>query len=116
MTNYLVQGSEATLPEFNTAQALKRLDIEFIFQVPLGGGFSRRGGVVIDFLIENPFPIAIEVEGEYWHTGRRSFDEAFRESMIRHYAGRITEIIHIAAHRLQTVDDATRTLRQELRI
>lgn len=49
-----------------------RPGIEFIYQSPLFGGRTIRGGYVIDFLILDPPDLAINVQGEFWHYQRGS--------------------------------------------
>lgn len=36
-------------------------------QVPVAGGRSVKGGLVVDFVLYTPLPIPIVVNGEYWH-------------------------------------------------
>lgn len=42
------------------------------YQVPVDGGRRRRGGQVVDFLLNTPGrKTIIDVRGKYWHTGAR---------------------------------------------
>lgn len=66
-SEYYVQGQRATLNEANVAWALEQLEQTYIFQFSILGGKILRGGMVIDFMILTPFPIPLEVNGEYWH-------------------------------------------------
>ena len=43
--------------------------VDFSYQSPLMGGRLDKGGVVIDFLFNNPPDLAINVQGEYYHYG-----------------------------------------------
>jgi len=48
----------------------------FLYQVPVGGGSSRRGGVELDFLFFTiPSYTPIFIDGFYWHSANA--DEAF---------------------------------------
>ena len=83
----------ATLPEIQNkrpdskeevwvAMALGKLDIPFIYQYDLFGTAQLRGGIVIDFLILRPFAMALEVQGEHWHTGELGADDRLRKAII----------------------------------
>lgn len=53
------------------------------YQVPVRGGRRRRGGNVIDFLIDTPGrKTALDPMGRVWHTGRRE-DRQQMESVTR---------------------------------
>jgi len=60
-----------SIPEFMVYQSLVRRGrvpgVDFIFQSPLMGGRLERGGVVIDFLFNDPPDLAINVQGTYYH-------------------------------------------------
>ena len=43
--------------------------VEFSYQSPLMGGRFDKGGVVLDFLFNDPPDLAINVQGEYYHYG-----------------------------------------------
>jgi len=64
--SYIIQGKSASLYEYNVALALEKLGIDYIFQFSIMGGKMHRG-YVIDFIINTPIPIPLEVNGEYWH-------------------------------------------------
>ena len=59
-----------SLPEFLVYQELERRGYEhgldFEYQSPLLGGRSR-GGMVVDFVFNNPPDLAISVQGTFWH-------------------------------------------------
>ena len=60
-----------SLPEFVVFTTLIRLgrkpDIDFTFQGALFGGRAEKGGLVIDFLFDDPPGLAINVQGEFFH-------------------------------------------------
>ena len=60
---------EGSLPEYYIEWALSKLiPNQFNSEVSKLGGRQSKGGAVIDFEIPH-LRIAIEVEGEYWHSG-----------------------------------------------
>jgi very-short-patch-repair endonuclease len=65
------QGFEGSVPEYIVLQTLIRLGlkpgVDFVYQSPMLGGRIERGGVVIDFLFNNPPDLAINVQGTYYH-------------------------------------------------
>ena len=60
-------------------------DVDFTFQTSLLGGRMDKGGLVVDFVIENPPDLAISVLGVYFHYklggGTRARDLMTREIM-----------------------------------
>ena len=82
----LVQGQMPdSIQEYWVAQALKRYGIPFQFQYQIAGGRSRRGGLIVDFVVKNPMTTPVLVHGEYWHKGELS-------------GGDKTDLIAIADH------------------
>jgi hypothetical protein len=70
--------------EYWVALALDKLKLRYRFQVPIFGGTFRRGGLVIDFVVWNPLPIAVQVHGEYWHPDSMGSDvERIAEGKIK---------------------------------
>ncbi len=66
----LVQGQMPdSIQEWWAAQALWRYDVEFIFQWEIFGGRTRRGGLIVDFVVWNPRFTPFLVHGDYWHRG-----------------------------------------------
>lgn len=61
-------GLVATLPEWRVWYWLDKHHIEFDFQSSQMGGRRELGGLVIDFLLPTMVPpMALQVQGEYWH-------------------------------------------------
>lgn len=84
----LIQGQVArSKQEWWIAKALWKLKREFVYQYVLKGGTTRRGGIVIDFVLTDGPPIIIEMQGERWHTGAFSSGERLREAFIFQYFG-----------------------------
>jgi len=76
-----IQQRKASDLEAYVARALDKYGLEYVFQYPLFGGTELRGGLVVDFVVYNPFPIPLEVFGEYWHTGTFSAFDRFKLSV-----------------------------------
>ena len=55
--------------EYWVAQALYKFDVQFDYQWEIDGGSSRRGGLIVDFVVWNPMITPLEVNGDYWHKG-----------------------------------------------
>ena len=86
---YTVEGKKATSYEWNVAQALEKIGLEYIFQMSYFGGRNLRGGIVLDFLVfTKPLPTPLWVHGEYWHMGKqRTIDQMQRATMFLFMAG-----------------------------
>lgn len=73
-------GFPGSLPEYIVYITLirqgMRPDIDFIFQSRFGGGKIERGGMVIDFMFNNPPNLAINVQGTYYHYEQGSINIA----------------------------------------
>ena len=70
--------------EWNVAQALNFLGWGYAYQIPLEGGSTRRGGVILDFLVYTPpRETPISVKGGWWHrdSERDKLDEALIEQI-----------------------------------
>ena len=66
----LVQGQMPdSIQEYWVSQALYKYGIEFRFQWEIFGGRTRRGGLIVDFVVWNPMFSPVLVHGEYWHKG-----------------------------------------------
>jgi len=66
----LIQGKTPdSIEEYWVAQSLYKERIPFMYQYQLMGGKSRRGGIILDFLVFNPMGIPLPVHGKYWHMG-----------------------------------------------
>jgi hypothetical protein len=88
-----VQGSEVnSVNEYNVAQALDRMKLEYIYQYSFNGG-NIRGGQIIDFLIEKPpSPIPLQVQGEYWHSASMDTELAMKNADVAQEFGVLLEI------------------------
>lgn len=66
---------------------LKELKVDFTPQ------FSTRTGFVIDFAIHQPRKVAIEVDGEHWHTDKKAAKrDRFKDYQLRREGWRVLRI------------------------
>jgi len=83
------QGWTGSLPEWQFYASLLELGYQpnedFTYQSPLMGGRLDKGGLVIDFLFDNPPNLAVNVQGVYYHyelgADTRARDIFARESL-----------------------------------
>ncbi len=65
--------------EWYVAVSLDRLGIGYSYQVSIDGGRNIRGGQVIDFVVYNPRPIPVFVQGEYWHNEQKQNEDILKQ-------------------------------------
>lgn len=88
-TGETIQGIRiGSKEEWRVAVALSKRNIEYRYQVPIRGGRSVRGGQVIDFVLQIPFPQPLQVFGEYFHPGELNSEERFKLAIIHQIFGR----------------------------
>ena len=83
------EGWTGSLPEWQFHASLLELGYQpnedFTYQSPLMGGRLDKGGLVIDFLFDNPPNLAVNVQGVYYHyelgADTRARDIFARESL-----------------------------------
>ena len=68
--------------------------VDFVYQRSLYGGRTERGGRVVDFHFLN-LPLAIGVQGEYWHFAKGSAKQAQDRLAKAELAGRGITLIYI---------------------
>ena len=65
------EGWEGSKPEWVFYASLVELGYEpgndFSYQSPLMGGRLDKGGIIIDFMFNNPPDLAVNVQGVYYH-------------------------------------------------
>lgn len=111
-----VQGKKATDLEWRVALALDKLKLPYMFQFQLFGGRTKRGGVILDFLVLTaPLSTPLEVMGGYWHRSKKSADDRLKEAILRNY-GSFAEVVYVWEGELQTIADAHRAVKRELRV
>lgn len=74
-----------SLPEFLVFQELvrrgKKPGVDFTYQSAFQGGRLQKGGMVLDFLFNDPPDLAINVQGTYFHAGTQRLDAIVRAQM-----------------------------------
>lgn len=113
---YEVQGERATLNEYNVAMALDSLKIGYIFQYAIDGGKRVRGGMVIDFVIqEPPKPTPLNVDGDYWHKGEREVEDRLQELSLASKAW-LAPLVRVMGNETNTFEDALVAVKRVLRL
>jgi len=92
--------------------ALDKLKIPYMFQYIIFGGTAVRGGVIVDFLVWNPFAQPVEVFGEYFHAADLDTEDRFRMARIEEYFGR--EVVILWGDELSTDEEALETVKEKL--
>ena len=71
--------------EWWVSLALDKYDIPYMFQFEIFGGKTRRGGLIVDFVVWNPMATPFPVYGEYWHKGELTGGDKTALIMIADY-------------------------------
>ena len=113
----LVKGEPAgSKLEWNVAQALDIMELEYDYQYSVHGGHRLLGGQVIDFYVYTPGqPTPLLVHGRYWHTGEKN-DELDTYRLKRMLRNRVRDPLVIWEEDCLTVDLALAFLRQNLNV
>lgn len=90
------QYPNGTLPELLVMDWLMEQQQEYIFQAPLGGGKTVKGGLVADFLV----PVGAGwacwfIQGDYWHTQVGTVEKNIADknmTLSQEYAGKEIEL------------------------
>lgn len=116
VTDMRGRTSKASSNEYNVAQALENLNLEFKFQLSVAGGRSLAFGIVLDFLVETaPLPTPVWVHGEYWHQGNKRAKDLRQQDIVREYMqGGILEPVEIWGEESDSVARAEAALREKL--
>lgn len=96
-----------TVPELIVMDFLERRHFSYEFQFWVFGGRARKGGAVLDFVIDvGTGVIAVWVNGNYWHgrAGRSEVDHAQRLAVmgIRIWGKRVSATVSIWESRIAT--------------
>jgi len=90
---WYVHGKKATSNEAYVAMAFEHEGFDFLFQVWYRGGRAVLGGQVLDFLVFAPFPIPVQVFGDYWHKGQLAGNDRYLLAQIQQMVGRPPVVI-----------------------
>jgi hypothetical protein len=104
----------ASQNEYNFAMACVRLELVFKFQVDFFNGRRMRGGQVLDFMVETPFPEACQVFGEYWHEGLMGAEDSYKLSVLRNAIG--GEVYVFWGQDTETVEDCVAAIKSQLKV
>lgn len=73
--------------EANVADALDALGWRYYYQYSVHGGRQRRGGIVLDFLVQTrPAPTPVYVNGRYWHSKRTEADRLQQANLSSYFS------------------------------
>ena len=108
----LVAGQQAgSVNEYNVAQALDRLKLDYSYQYSLDGGRFVRGGQVIDFLIwMPPRPMAVYVQS-YWHLGQRGLEDELKQAAAERHG---FEVVEVWDYETMTPEDALAAVKRKI--
>jgi len=113
---YTIAGSDASDIEWRVAVALEKLGLHFIYQYSLLGGRTKRGGIVLDFLVlTSPLSTPLDVRGEYWHQPKQRIEDDLGLALAMS-RGRFAQPVIIYGGELQSVEQAYSVVKRELRV
>lgn len=100
--------------EWRVYKSLLKYKIKFKYQVPVHGGSEILGGYIIDYVVDNPFPNALEVNSEHWHSATMRPTEKLKLIVLTALFGREPYVVW--GKDLQTQEDCDRAIQEELRL
>lgn len=113
---YTIRGSDASDIEWRVAVVLERLGLDYIYQYALGGGRTKRGGIVLDFKVwTTPLPTPLDIRGDYWHQPKQRIEDDLGLALALS-RDRYAEPVIIYGGELQTVEQAYSTVKREMRV
>ena len=113
---YTVQGAKASNYEWRVALALDKLRLPYMFQFEVMGGRTKRGGLILDFLVLTvPLSTPLWVNGEYWHSGEQSSEDKLLQAIIGQYPD-FAEPVVLWGEQLQTEQDAYSAVKAAFRV
>jgi hypothetical protein len=111
----LIQGKPPrSIEEWRVAVALWLYEVRFDYQVWLRGGTLLRGGQILDFLVYIPYPVPLQVFGEYWHHGQMGSEDHFKLAILRQMFN--IEPIVLWGRFLQTQEETNQIVREALKL
>lgn len=104
-----------SVEEYRFSISLEKLDLRYDFQVPVFGGRSRRGGTIIDFVVDTaPLKTPVFIDGGYFHNQATAAkqDEIIRARIRQAFRGTLRDPVSIADTLLkdQSASDAVARL------
>jgi len=111
----LIQGKQpGSWEEWRVYLSLLKYKVKFEYQVPIFGGSAVIGGFIIDYVVYDPFPNALEVNGEYWHSADMRPSEALKLAALTAMFNREPYVVW--GKDLQTQEECDRAIQEELRL
>ena len=111
----LIQGKQpGSREEWRVYLSLLKYKVRFEFQVPIFGGRAVAGGYIIDYVVYDPFPNALEVNSEYWHSAEMRPSEALKLAALTAMFNRAPYVVW--GKDLQTQEDCDRAIQEELKL
>ncbi len=98
--------------EWWAALALWKYEVQFMYQFQIFGGVSRRGGLIVDFVVWNPMATPFLVHGNYWH--RNEMDGGDETSLIAIEQHFKREAIILWGYDAQTKEDVDEFVRENV--
>lgn len=97
--------------EQNFYEALTEKKKNFEYQVPFFGG-RVRGGTVVDFMVYNPDPVLIYVDGARWHTENKT--RAYEDVLVRARLEKIGYIVKVIGEEAETKEGCAKWIKENL--
>jgi hypothetical protein len=102
--------------EWRFALALMYYKLEFMYQLDINGGRTRRGGQVLDFMVlTRPLYTPVHIVGLYWHDQSNKLDDELRRySLMDQYRGQIREPVYVYDTDIPNLDAAYQIVKKEM--
>lgn len=97
--------------EQNFYEALTERKKTFEYQVPFYGGWVR-GGTIVDFVVYNPDPVIVYVDGARWHTANKT--RRFEDALIRARLASQGYVVKTIGEESETKEGCLRWIRENL--
>ena len=108
---YEIQGQSATSYEWNVARAFDKLGLAYMFQFQILGGRTRRGGIILDFLVFTvPLSTPCWVQGEYWHSDELSTSDKLEQAIVSQMSDFAPAVI-LWGQQVKTEEDALQAVK-----
>jgi hypothetical protein len=92
-------------------EALNLRKKKFEYQVPFFGGWQR-GGTVVDFIVYNPDPIIVYVDGAQWHTANKT--RKFEDALIRAKLADQGYLVKVIGEEAETLEGCIAWIKENL--
>lgn len=113
----LLQGKPiGSVQEWRMALALDYYKLDYSYQVDVAGGRTRRGGMVLDFMVyTKPLYTPVNIVGVYWHSGTNRLDDELRKyTLMKEYNGMVREPLNVKDYEITDLESAYQIVKQEM--